>query len=123
MLRVSRLESSRQRQRQRPHRLFRSGTLCQEREFTPTPFSSNRAPDGDCLCWQSSPLTTLTTSGDIEGAASFLFMDTDYYLFHRVLRRIASWGAYSFFTEVRVIGGENVPANGPIIVYVYLLDP
>jgi len=69
------------------------------------------------------PLTTLTTSGDIEGAASFLFMDTDYYLFHRVLRRIASWGAYSFFTEVRVIGGENVPANGPIIVYVYLLDP
>jgi len=29
-------------------------------------------------------------------------------------------GVYSFFTEVRVIGGENVPANGPIIVYFYL---
>ena len=49
-------------------------------------------------------------------------MDTDYYLLHRVLRRIASWGVYSFFTEVRVIGGENVPANGPVIVYVYPLN-
>ena len=46
-------------------------------------------------------------------------MDTDYIL-HRILRRIASWAVYSFFTEVRVIGGENVPTNGPIIVYVFL---
>lgn len=46
-------------------------------------------------------------------------MDTDYIL-HRVIRRIASWAVYSFFTEVRVIGGENVPLNGPIIVYVSL---
>lgn len=46
-------------------------------------------------------------------------MDTDYIL-HRILRRIASWAVYSFFTEVRVIGGENVPMNGPIIVYVSL---
>jgi glycerol-3-phosphate O-acyltransferase/dihydroxyacetone phosphate acyltransferase len=46
-------------------------------------------------------------------------MDTDYIL-HRILRRIASWAVYSFFTEVRVIGGEKVPMNGPIIVYVSL---
>ena len=46
-------------------------------------------------------------------------MDTDY-LLHKIIRRIASWAVYSFFTEVRVIGGENVPANGPIIVYVFL---
>lgn len=46
-------------------------------------------------------------------------MDTDYIL-HRIIRRFASWAVYSFFTEVRVIGGENVPANGPIIVYVFL---
>ena len=78
---------------------------------------------GHCIvCWRSSSLTTLATSGDVEGTGSFLFMDTDYYLLHRVLRRIASWGVYSFFTEVRVIGGENVPANGPVIVYVYLLN-
>jgi glycerol-3-phosphate O-acyltransferase / dihydroxyacetone phosphate acyltransferase len=44
-------------------------------------------------------------------------MDTDYIL-HRILRRIASWAVYSFFTEVRVIGGEKVPMSGPIIVYV-----
>lgn len=44
-------------------------------------------------------------------------MDEDY-LLHKVLRRFASWAVNSFFTEVRVIGGENVPANGPIIVYV-----
>jgi 1-acyl-sn-glycerol-3-phosphate acyltransferase len=47
-------------------------------------------------------------------------METDYYVLHRILVRIASWAVYSFFTEVRVIGGENVPANGPIIVYVSL---
>lgn len=46
-------------------------------------------------------------------------MDTDYIL-HRVLRRLASWAVYSFFTEVRVIGGEKVPINGPVIVYVSL---
>jgi hypothetical protein len=44
-------------------------------------------------------------------------MDTDYIL-HRIIRRIASWAVHSFFTEVRVIGGEKVPMNGPIIVYV-----
>ncbi|KAH9022575.1 glycerol-3-phosphate-acyltransferase [Lactarius pseudohatsudake] len=53
-------------------------------------------------------------------------MDTDYIL-HKVIRRIASWAVYSFFTEVRVIGGENVPANGPIIVtathHNMMLDP
>jgi hypothetical protein len=56
---------------------------------------------------------------DIEGTVSLLAMDTDY-LLHRFLVRIASWAVYSFFTEVRVIGGEHVPANGPIIVYVSL---
>jgi glycerol-3-phosphate O-acyltransferase/dihydroxyacetone phosphate acyltransferase len=54
------------------------------------------------------------------------FMDTDYIL-HRIIRRIASWAVYSFFTEVRVIGGENVPLNGPIIVtathHNMMLDP
>ncbi|KAI0293227.1 glycerol-3-phosphate-acyltransferase [Russula brevipes] len=53
-------------------------------------------------------------------------MDTDYIL-HRIIRQIASWAAHSFFTEVRVIGGENVPANGPIIVtathHNMMLDP
>ncbi|KAH9025489.1 glycerol-3-phosphate-acyltransferase [Lactarius hengduanensis] len=46
-------------------------------------------------------------------------MDTDYIL-HKVIRRIASWAVYSFFTE-------NVPANGPIIVtathHNMMLDP
>ncbi|KAI9463359.1 glycerol-3-phosphate-acyltransferase [Russula earlei] len=53
-------------------------------------------------------------------------MDTDY-ISHKIIRRIASWAVYSFFTEVRVIGGENVPANGPIIVaathHNMMLDP
>jgi glycerol-3-phosphate O-acyltransferase / dihydroxyacetone phosphate acyltransferase len=46
-------------------------------------------------------------------------MDNDYIL-HKIIVRIASWAVHSFFTEVRVIGGENVPKNGPIIVYVSL---
>lgn len=35
---------------------------------------------------------------------------------HRLIRLISSWALSSFFTEVRVIGGENVPKDGPIIV-------
>jgi 1-acyl-sn-glycerol-3-phosphate acyltransferase len=35
---------------------------------------------------------------------------------HRLIRFLSGLGAASFFTEVRVIGGENVPKEGPIIV-------
>ncbi|KZT04264.1 glycerol-3-phosphate-acyltransferase [Laetiporus sulphureus 93-53] len=38
------------------------------------------------------------------------------YFLHRFLRQIAAWALVSFFTEIRIIGGENVPRNGPIIV-------
>lgn len=34
---------------------------------------------------------------------------------HRVLRQIARWAVYSFFTEVHVISEENVPRKGPLI--------
>ena len=61
-------------------------------------------------------LATVATSGPLLDLP-FLPMDEDYRL-HKILRRFASWAVNSFFTEVRVIGGENVPANGPIIVYV-----
>ncbi|KAH7888964.1 hypothetical protein F5I97DRAFT_1803842 [Phlebopus sp. FC_14] len=46
---------------------------------------------------------------------------------HRVIRRLAGWAVWSFFTEVRVVGGENVPKDGPIIVtathHNMMLDP
>lgn len=35
---------------------------------------------------------------------------------HRLIRFIARLAVGSFFTEVRVIGGENVPKDGPILV-------
>ncbi len=41
---------------------------------------------------------------------------SDSKVIHRVIRRIAGWAVVSFFTEVHVIGGENVPEHGPIIV-------
>jgi 1-acyl-sn-glycerol-3-phosphate acyltransferase len=41
---------------------------------------------------------------------------SDAYLLHRIFRRLATWAVWSFFTEVHVIGGENVPEDGPIIV-------
>ncbi|TFY71016.1 hypothetical protein EVG20_g1991 [Dentipellis fragilis] len=48
-------------------------------------------------------------------------------ILHRVLVRIAGWAVYSFFTEVRVIGGENVPKHGPLITtathHNMMLDP
>ena len=37
---------------------------------------------------------------------------------HRLIRYVSGVAATSFFTEIRVIGGENVPRDGPIIVYV-----
>lgn len=40
---------------------------------------------------------------------------------HRVIRKLANWAVLSFFTEMHVIGSENVPMDGPVIMYVYLL--
>ncbi|TFK91614.1 acyltransferase-domain-containing protein [Polyporus arcularius HHB13444] len=52
---------------------------------------------------------------------------SDAYLAHRIIRRIAGWAVVSFFTEIHVIGGENVPKQGPIIVtathHNMMLDP
>ena len=45
----------------------------------------------------------------------------DSMVLHRFIRLISTWALSSFFTEVRVIGGENVPKDGPIIVYVDIL--
>jgi hypothetical protein len=47
-----------------------------------------------------------------------LIMSTDSKVLHRIIRQLATWALSSFFTEIRVIGGENVPTDGPIIVYV-----
>ncbi|KAJ7782487.1 hypothetical protein DFH07DRAFT_935585 [Mycena maculata] len=51
----------------------------------------------------------------------------DLQLLHRVIRYMSSAGAASFFTEIRVIGGDNVPRDGPIIVtathHNMMLDP
>ncbi|KAI0708950.1 glycerol-3-phosphate-acyltransferase [Cerioporus squamosus] len=52
---------------------------------------------------------------------------SDAYLLHKFLRGIAGWAVVSFFTEIHVIGGENVPKQGPIIVtathHNMMLDP
>ncbi|OSX65691.1 hypothetical protein POSPLADRAFT_1052363 [Postia placenta MAD-698-R-SB12] len=39
----------------------------------------------------------------------------DAYVLHRVLRKVAEWALLAFFTEIHVIGGENVPQRGPLI--------
>lgn len=43
---------------------------------------------------------------------------SDSKVLHRVIRRLAGLAVWSFFTELHVIGEENVPRDGPIIVYV-----
>lgn len=52
---------------------------------------------------------------------------TDYKPLHRIIRGTAGLAVDSFFTELRVIGGENVPKKGPIIVcathHNMMLDP
>ena len=40
---------------------------------------------------------------------------SDTKIIHRVIRKIAGWAVISFFSEVHVIGEENVPRTGPII--------
>ncbi|TFY57683.1 hypothetical protein EVJ58_g6874, partial [Rhodofomes roseus] len=40
----------------------------------------------------------------------------DAYVLHRVIRRVAAWAVVAFFTEIHIIGTENVPRDGPIIV-------
>ena len=42
----------------------------------------------------------------------------DVFLLHRILRGIAGWAVVAFFTEIHVIGGENVPKHGPVILCV-----
>ncbi|EKM54873.1 uncharacterized protein PHACADRAFT_124278 [Phanerochaete carnosa HHB-10118-sp] len=37
-------------------------------------------------------------------------------IIHRIIRRVAGWAVVSFFSEVHVIGEENVPRDGPIVV-------
>lgn len=39
-------------------------------------------------------------------------------ILHRVIRKLAGWAVWSFFSEVHIIGEENVPLDGPLIVYV-----
>ncbi|KAF8625412.1 hypothetical protein AX15_005376 [Amanita polypyramis BW_CC] len=41
---------------------------------------------------------------------------SDRKVLHRLIRYVSGMAAASFFTEIRVIGGENVPRNGPIII-------
>ncbi|KAG6880345.1 hypothetical protein C0992_011096 [Termitomyces sp. T32_za158] len=54
-------------------------------------------------------------------------MASDRKVLHKVIRQISDWALSSFFTEIRVIGGENVPKDGPIIVtathHNMMLDP
>ncbi|KDQ55712.1 hypothetical protein JAAARDRAFT_195538 [Jaapia argillacea MUCL 33604] len=51
----------------------------------------------------------------------------DAYVLHRILRRIAGAAVVSFYNQIHVIGGENVPEDGPIIVaathHNMMLDP
>ena len=36
---------------------------------------------------------------------------------HLLIRKIASAGLASFFREIHVIGEENVPSDGPVVLY------
>ncbi|KZT29092.1 glycerol-3-phosphate-acyltransferase [Neolentinus lepideus HHB14362 ss-1] len=51
----------------------------------------------------------------------------NFWILHRVLVRIAGWAVVSFFSQIRVVGGENVPEHGPLIIaathHNMMLDP
>ena len=41
---------------------------------------------------------------------------SDSKILHRIIRRVAGAAVWSFFSEVHIIGAENVPKDGPMIV-------
>ena len=43
---------------------------------------------------------------------------TETYVAHRIIRKLAHWGVWAFFTRFQVINGENMPDSGPVIVWV-----
>ncbi|KAJ3989484.1 glycerol-3-phosphate-acyltransferase [Lentinula detonsa] len=53
--------------------------------------------------------------------------DFNLFLLHRLIRYVTGLAAVSFFSEIRVVGGENVPETGPMIVtathHNMMLDP
>ncbi|KIY68481.1 glycerol-3-phosphate-acyltransferase [Cylindrobasidium torrendii FP15055 ss-10] len=53
--------------------------------------------------------------------------ETDYFVLHRIIRYVAKLSSEAFFSEIRVIGAENVPKVGPIILaathHNMMLDP
>ncbi|KAJ3859253.1 glycerol-3-phosphate-acyltransferase [Lentinula novae-zelandiae] len=58
---------------------------------------------------------------------SSLANDFNFFLLHRLIRYVTGLAAVSFFSEIRVVGGENVPQTGPIIItathHNMMLDP
>ncbi|VDB99602.1 unnamed protein product [Peniophora sp. CBMAI 1063] len=48
-------------------------------------------------------------------------------ILHRIIRQLASWAVHSFFADVLIIGGDNVPREGPLIAtathHNMMLDP
>ncbi|TFK54569.1 glycerol-3-phosphate-acyltransferase [Heliocybe sulcata] len=51
----------------------------------------------------------------------------NFWILHRVLVRIAGWAVVSFFSQIRVVGGDNVTERGPLIItsthHNMMLDP
>jgi hypothetical protein len=45
---------------------------------------------------------------------------TEAYVAHRIIRKLAHWGVWAFFTRFQVINGENMPDGGPVIMCVFL---
>lgn len=52
---------------------------------------------------------------------------TEAYIAHRIIRKLAHWGVWAFFTRFEVINGENMPDGGPVIItathHNMMLDP
>lgn len=72
---------------------------------TAAPAPTQELPTAAAPCFSPSPSCLLLPPSAMSEA----------YLAHRIIRRIASWAVVSFFTEIHVIGSENVPRDGPII--------
>lgn len=77
-------------------------------DSTPVPVTKNDFPGGDLVGTQGVSQMQILSGGQVR--------KTEWKLVYRTLRLISDWTLSGFFSEVCVVGTENVPKEGALIL-------
>ncbi len=83
-----------------------------------TPVAPQCERAGYAVHWPISVGIVHSEAQNLGNTPHIIFSMSDFYAMHRVIRRVAGWAVWSFFADVHIIGEENVPKDGPLIVCV-----